>query len=112
MTNALDLYIAGPMRGYANHNFPAFHEAAKKWERNSAIGRIYNPAKMDEDEGFIGTCMSLDGREHLKACMERDVAAVLKSDAMLMLRGWEKSDGARVEHALAVYLGLAIFYES
>ena len=112
MTERLDLYIAGPMRGYPQHNFPAFHTAAKKWGNNPAIGTVYNPAKMDEDDGFIGTSVSLDGKDHLKACMQRDLMAVLKSDAMVMLHGWEKSDGARVEHSLAVYLGLVIFYES
>jgi hypothetical protein len=112
MTERLNLYIAGPMRGYPQHNFPAFHTAAKKWGNNSAIGTVYNPAQMDEDDGFIGTSISLDGKDHLKACMQRDLMAVLKSDAMVMLHGWEKSDGARVEHALAVYLGLVIFYES
>ncbi len=111
-TERLALYIAGPMRGYPHHNFPAFHTAAAKWEKNPAIGIVYNPAKEDEDEGFIGTSVSLDGKDHLKECMRRDLLLILKSDALVMLHGWEKSDGARVEHALAVYLVLIIFYES
>jgi hypothetical protein len=31
---------------------------------------------------------------------------------MVMLHGWEHSEGARVEHSLATYLGMPIFYES
>jgi hypothetical protein len=111
-TEKLDLYIAGPMRGYPKHNFPAFHTAAKRWGNNPAIGIVYNPAQMDEEDGFVGTSVSLDGKDHLKACMQRDLMAVLKSDAVVMLHGWEESNGARVEHSLAVYLGLVIFYES
>jgi hypothetical protein len=109
----LNIYIAGPMRGYTNHNFDAFMEADRmlrsKW--NSMVGVIFNPAQMDLDEGFDPS-QAVDTKEHLKGCMTRDLNAILKSDAVYMLTGWEKSEGAKVEHALAVYLGLRIFYET
>ena len=108
----LVLYIAGPMRGYANHNFPAFYTAAHKWRKNPLVGTIINPAEMDEKEGYHNSSPILDSREHLRSCMKRDLNAILEADALVMLHGWEKSDGARVEHALAVYLGLSIYYES
>ena len=109
--NGLTIYIAGPMRGYPEHNFPAFFEAEKKWcKMGSAIKNIYNPAKMDTDEGFDPKTLTED-RQHLKDCMRRDLNAILECDAVVMLPGWEKSEGAKVEHALAVYLGLLIFYE-
>ena len=43
--------------------------------------------------------------------MMRDIDAIFISNAVYMLRGWEKSAGARVEHALAVYLGLYLIYQ-
>jgi hypothetical protein len=109
----LDIYIAGPMRGYPNHNFDAFMDADKKLRRkwSSAVGTIYNPAQMDLDEGFDPS-QTEDSKQHLKECMTRDLNAILKCDAIYMLPGWEKSEGAKVEHALAVYLGLKIFYET
>lgn len=109
----LDIYIAGPMRGYPNHNFDAFMEADRKLRRkwSSAVGLIYNPAQMDLDEGFDPS-QATDSKQHLKDCMTRDLNAILKCDAIYMLPGWEKSEGAKVEHALAVYLGLKIFYET
>lgn len=111
-TTKLTVYIAGPMRGYPKHNFPAFHAAAKKWGKNPMIGAVINPAELDEQEGYDNTDISLDSKEHLKSCMKRDLNALLDADAIVMLRGWEKSDGAVVEHSLAVYLQLVIFYES
>lgn len=109
--NGLTIYIAGPMRGYPEHNFPAFFAAEEKWQgRGAVIKKIYNPAKMDLDEGYDPNTVT-DTREHLKGCMRRDLNAILNCDAVVMLPGWEKSEGAKVEHALAVYLGLLIFYE-
>jgi hypothetical protein len=66
---------------------------------------------MDENAGFCASSISLDSKEHLRSCMKRDLDAIMKSDALVMLHGWETSEGARVEHALAVYLGLSIYYE-
>ena len=108
--NSMSIYIAGPMRGYENHNFDAFYKAEKKWSSNPMIGRIFNPARMDGDEGFDPSTAT-DSKEHLRTCMGRDLNAILCCDGMVMLHGWEHSEGARVEHALATYLGMPIFYE-
>ena len=56
-TNKLTVYIAGPMRGYKNSNFPAFFDAARKWSNNPMVGRVFNPAQMDEDMGYDGDCV-------------------------------------------------------
>ena len=106
------IYIAGPMRGYPNHNFDAFHKAEKRWaKKTSVITKIFNPARMDEEEGFDPS-IAEDSKEHSRSCMGRDLNAILKCDALVMLPGWEHSEGARVEHSLATYLGMPIFYES
>jgi len=44
------------------------------------------------------------------------IAPVLLNTLMLcthiyMLRGWERSKGARAEHAVAVWIGLEIMYQ-
>ena len=42
------IYVAGPMRGYEDFNYPAFHEAERILE---SIGwDVVNPAKMDAEE--------------------------------------------------------------
>lgn len=102
------IYIAGPMRGYPRFNADAFNEMeatlGNSWET------IYNPIRLDTDAGIDieDTSQDID----IKACLKRDIEVIFKSDALMMLDGWENSKGARAEHALAVCLGLKIFYES
>jgi hypothetical protein len=103
-------YIAGPMRGYKHFNFPAFDEA-------EALGvslgwHVLSPASTDRSLGFDETSDSLEGFD-MEAAIDRDIAMIRSlraddGDAIVMLPGWEKSKGARAEHALAVWMGLAI----
>ena len=43
------IYIAGPMRGYEDGNFPAFDRQARVLEEQGWI--VINPAEMDRQEG-------------------------------------------------------------
>ena len=46
ISNRPKIYIAGPMRGYENFNFPAFDAAAQLYR---AIGyEVFNPADKDK----------------------------------------------------------------
>ena len=100
----LTIYIAGPMRGHDDGNYPAFYEAEKLLTAKS-IWNTVNPARMDEEtSGGYGTV-------NYKDALKRDLDEIFEADAMYMLRGWEKSEGARVEHALAIYLGLSLMYQ-
>ena len=44
--------------------------------------------------------------------MERDIAALLKCDAIYILSNWANSRGARIEHFIALEAGLQMMYES
>ena len=95
------IYIAGPMRNYKDENSPAFFDAEKHLTQKN-IYEVLNPAQMDKEAGYVLS---------LKEAMQRDLEAVFTADSMYMLRGWERSDGAKVEHALALYLVLYILYQ-
>ena len=100
------IYIAGPMRGHEDDNHPAFYEAEKELEANG-IWTAINPARMDKELlEYVGVA-----EVDCKMALKRDIDEIFEADAMYMLRGWEKSEGARVEHALAIYLGLSIQYQ-
>lgn len=43
--------------------------------------------------------------------MVKDIEALLKCDAIFMLKNWGQSRGARVERAIAIELGLEIIYQ-
>jgi hypothetical protein len=91
------VYIAGPMTGLPEHNFPAFFEAA---ERFAAGGfKVVNPATN------FGGRTDLPRESYLRA----DVAMLSQCDAIAMLPGWEDSRGARLEYLIARELGLVVF---
>lgn len=93
----MKIYIAGPMTGITELNFPAFHSEAA---RLRALGHdVVNPAEINADPsaGWLD-------------CMRADIAQLVYCDAVHMLPGWERSKGANVEHYLATALGFTITY--
>jgi hypothetical protein len=91
------IYIAGPMTGIEDLNFPAFNAAA---ERLRAAGHeVINPAEINPDK-----TMSWE------QCMRRDIPELCTCDAIAMLPGWGSSKGATLEHLIAVKLGLDVIH--
>jgi hypothetical protein len=91
------IYLSGPMSGYENHNYEAFHTAAKRI-RDSGFD-VLCPA-----ENFNGdTSLSYD------VYMRQDLVLVSICDAIAVLPGWEKSGGALCEIHAALTIGLPVF---
>lgn len=102
------IYIAGPMRGYFQYNFQAFMDAELVLIENGHA--CLNPAQADLDRGFDPNTPEEDlTPEFLRTAMEWDVKAVLQSDGIVLLPGWEESKGANVEKALAEWIGIPVF---
>ena len=91
------VYIAGPMTGLPEFNYPAFGDAATRWR--AAGHDALSPA-----ENFNGDT-TRDYREYIKA----DILMLARADAIALLPGWEKSRGARFELHAAQMMGLAVF---
>ena len=96
MTKPERIYIAGPMTGVPEHNFPAFHAAAERLRQ--AGWEVVNPA-----ENFGGQT-DLPRETYLRA----DVALLVTCNAIAMLGGWEESRGAKLEYLLARELGMPV----
>lgn len=88
------IYLAGPMTGYPDHNFDAFHRAAQHLK--AAGWDVVNPA-----ENFGGRT-DLPHADYMRA----DMAALIKCDAIALLPGWQESRGAKAEYFLAREMGL------
>lgn len=89
------LYIAGPMTGLKDFNYPAFHAAAAKLR---AIGHeVENPAENPAPP--CGTWL---------AYMRMSLVQISRCDGVVMLPGWEQSRGARAEFRIACDLGLQV----
>ena len=93
------IYIAGPMTGKTEWNFPAFNAAAAKFRR--AGWRVLNPA-----ENFGGRT-DLPWTRYLRTAIRQ----VTDSDAIALLPGWQASRGAMLEVQVAGALGLE-FYDA
>lgn len=101
----MKVYIAGPMTGLPQFNYPAFIEAAA---RLRAMGHdVTSPAEMDDPETAKAAMASPDGApgsgsangETWGDFLARDVKLLADDgiEAIVVLPGWDKSRGARLE---------------
>ena len=80
------LYVAGPMTGIKDYNYPAFNDAETLLK---SVGyEVLNPARQ-------GYGLTYDG--YLKLA----IADVFACDGIALLPRWEDSPGAKAEVALA-----------
>lgn len=90
------LYLAGPMTGIEDYNYPAFHEAARDLRAQGF--EVCNPA--EEHNGD----QSLPRHVYLRTAVEN----LLRAEAIVMLPGWQRSRGAIFELQVASALELPI----
>jgi hypothetical protein len=111
---AMRVYIAGPMTGIPEFNFPAFDRAAATWLQagwdvispadltrtywRQHFGEEFDPSNMDPRIAAGGDIY----REFLR----HDIAEIAHCDAIALLPGWEKSGGVAKELTVARLLGL------
>lgn len=87
------LYVAGPMSGLPERNFPAFHAAAARLR--AAGFEVENPAEINAEQ-----------RGGWEACLRADIARLMTCDGIALLPGWEESRGANLECDIAHRLGM------
>jgi hypothetical protein len=104
-------YLAGPMRGIAAFNFPAFAAAAADLRRRGLT--IVSPAEVDEEhDGFYPVGMEGTDAEVADAGLDpaalilRDVHLICNDDCLgvIVLPKWQASKGVAVEKATADFL--------
>lgn len=88
-------YLAGPMAGIPDRNFPMF-AAAATFLRDRGF-TVLSPAELNKE--YLNKGRSV--------CMRRDIEFVMQADGIFMLPGWRESQGALCEFAVATQLGLA-----
>ena len=93
----LRMYVAGPMTGYPDLNFPAFHRETARLRSEGA--HVINPAEINTDPGMSW-----------EQCLRADIRELATCDAIVLLPGWEQSKGALLEHHIALQLGLIVLH--
>ncbi len=112
------VYLAGPMRGIPDFNFPAF-EAGTVGLRARGF-EVFSPAERDikvhGDKVNDSATGDLDDPKvkasgfDLRAALAADTQWIaMTADAVVVLPGWENSKGAQAEVALARALSLPVF---
>ena len=101
------IYIAGPMSGIPEFNFPAFHRA-EDWLRFAGY-KSFNPATKDIERNLdLGAYQTGDSNRAAMAGFDFreaylwDVSKVIEADGIYMLTGWQHSPGAIGEHSVGV----------
>jgi hypothetical protein len=88
------LYLAGPMTGLPDFNYPAFNSAAGRLR--AAGFEVLNPAdNKPEIPDWVGY-------------MREAIACLVRADAVAVLPGYGESRGARLETKLAVDLEMSV----
>lgn len=103
------LYLAGPMTGIPQFNIPAFDEMARTLRGEGY--EVVSPAELDGPETRAVALASPDGApgsgsangETFGDFLGRDVKMMVDDgiDAVVVLPGWDRSKGARIETFVA-----------
>ena len=112
----MKLYLAGPMRGIPEFNFPAFARYAA--QLRSQGHEVFSPAERniakvgDISKGNLTGDNAVAEQEHgfnLREALKDDMMYIcLEADGIAIMPGWENSKGARAERATAEALGLKV----
>lgn len=96
-------YISGPMRGVPDYNYPVFNEVEDYLRKLFPDHVVLNPASN------FGGATDLP----VTTYMAQDFQQVIAADEIVLLPGWEKSEGSRREVELAKWLSkdFAIAYK-
>lgn len=108
------VYLAGPMSGIKDFNFPAFDKAAQTL---TDLGyEVFNPADNDRENGFDATGLSGEMVDavaqgfDLRKALKQDLSWICDhADWIALLPGYNKSRGVEAELALARALGIRAF---
>ena len=103
------VYLAGPMSGYTEFNFPEFDHVARHLRDDGYA--VISPAELDRADGFDekgctgNEALSVELRQRFA---RNDITAILQADEVVMLPGWRHSTGATNEARIASWLGTPI----
>jgi hypothetical protein len=93
----MKIYVAGPMTGIPDNNYPAFRAAAARLRADGHD--VSNPAELELPEGSPWSA-------YMRACLP----LLSECEAIYLLPGFEASRGARLERHIALELGMTMLY--
>ena len=92
------VYLSGSISGRSKEDAELHFKAVQHWIEEQTDAYVYNPMEFKE-------------RDCWEDYMRDGISALMDSDAILMLDGWQESRGASLERHIALELKIPIFYE-
>lgn len=91
------VYLSGPISGLDPVKSRALFDAAER-ELLANGHTVVNPWRLDDESGPLPSWADY---------MKRDIPILLGCDGIMMLDGWQQSEGAKLEYHIARSLGIA-----
>lgn len=88
------VYLAGPMTGLPDYNYPAFFQAAELLSERGLL--VENPAEHAQR----------NPQPSWEAYMRQAIKILMACDEIYLLPGWKRSKGALIEWDLALMLNM------
>lgn len=101
------LYLAGPMAGFPEHNYPLFTQVAGRLRKLGYT--VLSPHEVPDNIAIQQNCTDEEAVKSWARCIVRDLHVMFSCNAIALLPGWERSRGATLEVLLAKTLGFTIF---
>lgn len=100
--STMRIYIAGPMSGLPDFNYPAFDQAegALLDTGYDAVSPAVSAHRSTSDSSALAEGLRYED------VLARSLQKLLSADAVALLEGWEESHGARIEVSLAHLRGI------
>lgn len=109
------IYLAGPMRGIPQFNFPAFDEATERLRKDGH--EVFSPAEWDRK--VYGKRFAQDNQNgdedaekgfSIRRALAKDLEWICRyAEAIVVLDGWEASAGVAAERAAAFAIGIPVY---
>lgn len=97
------IYISGRITG--NRNWKKQFNQAERYLRDRYSYNVVNPVGIAEFVEHLYSSPSYNDY------MRNDIQHLMLCDKIYMLRGWQKSKGARLERKIAKVFGMKIIYQ-
>jgi hypothetical protein len=103
----MKIYIAGPITIDPDHWREHFADAEEWIHKAYPNAEVVNPLTLENEPECIEAREHIgDGKELWNWMLKRDIRHLMTCTHILMLKGWEKSEGARLELRTAVDVGI------
>lgn len=97
-------YLAGPMTGYENYNYPAFDKTQGQLTNAGVLVSSPHTIPWPQDVSVM------DPEDLWRSMMKKAFYMLLACDGLILMRGWIASKGASAEYSLAASLKMPIYF--